>query len=209
MSMTVNCLEVGPMMANCYVVGCEATRRGFIVDPGGDASLIIDTVKALGLDIGHILDTHCHPDHIEANCEVREATGAELLIHPADRKAAEKPPLHWLLVGVRPKPCPVDGAFEEGDEIAVGKLAVKVMHLPGHSPGSVALVVDDAVFSGDTLFAGGIGRTDLPGGNHRQMMASLKRLVTELPETTLVYPGHGPSSTIGEERRTNEWLQGI
>jgi len=213
--MVVTCLEVGPLMANCYVVGCEATQRGFVVDPGGEAERIAEAVAAAGLQIDLILDTHCHPDHIAANCALREALGAaqdsspRLLVHPADRAAVEKPPMQWLLIGLRPAPCPVDGTFAEGDELTVGDLRVRVMHLPGHSPGSVAFVLGEALFTGDTLFAGGIGRTDLPGGNGKQMRASLKRLVAELPASTLVYPGHGPSSTIGEERDTNEWLAGM
>ena len=209
MSMSVQSLEVAPLMANCYIVGCEQTGRGFIVDPGGDGPRIVDAVRASGLEIDYILDTHCHPDHIGANCEVREAVGGKVLIHESERDAVEHPPAEWLLIGLRPEPCEVDGAFVEGEQIEIGELRVKVMHLPGHSPGSVAFVVGDAAFVGDVLFAGSIGRTDLPGGDHQVMMASLKRIVTELPDATTVYSGHGPSSTIGEERETNDWLEGM
>ena len=209
MSMTVQCLEVGPLMANCYILGCEATRRGVIVDPGAEAPAILKAAEDAELEIDLILNTHCHPDHTGANCAVREGTGARLLIHPADRAAVESPPLQWLLVGIRPAPCPVDDTVEEGDELTVGELCVRVMHLPGHSPGGVAFLVGGAVFTGDTLFAGGVGRTDLPGGDHRALMASLKRLVTELPPDTVVLPGHGPQSTIGREAAGNEWLRGL
>lgn len=209
MSMTVQCLEVGPLMANCYIIACEATRRGVVVDPGAEAPAILKAVEEARLDVDLVLNTHCHPDHTGANCAVRDGTGARLLIHSADRAAVESPPLQWLLVGVRPEPCPVDDTFEEGDELAVGELRLRVMHLPGHSPGGVAFLVGDAAFTGDTLFAGGIGRTDLPGGDHGVLMASLKRLVTELPPDTVVHPGHGPQSTIGREAAANEWLRGL
>lgn len=209
MSMSVQCLEVGPLMANCYIVGCEASRRGVIVDPGDEAPAILAAVQSAGLQVDLVLNTHCHPDHTGANCALREGTGARLLIHPADRGAVEGPGLQWLLVGIRPTPCPVDGTVEEGDEVAVGELRIRVMHLPGHSPGGVAFVVGGAVFTGDTLFAGGVGRTDLPGGDHHALMSSLKRLITELPPETVVLPGHGPQSTIGREAAENEWLRGM
>ena len=215
MPMTVRCLEVGQLGANCFVVGCAATKRGAVIDPGGDAEVILEAVQDAGLTVDYILDTHCHPDHIAANCDVQaglaELQGAAppVLVHAGDRESVEHPPMQWLLIGLRPGPCRVDGTLEEGQELAVGEITLRVMHLPGHSPGSVAFVAEGAVFTGDTLFAGGIGRTDLPGGNTPQIMASLKRLVTELPPETMVYPGHGEATTIGEERETNGWLEGM
>ena len=207
MSMTVRCMQVGPLAANCYLVSCDNTRRGFILDPGGDAPVILEAIREAGVEVDCIINTHCHPDHSAANCPVREGTGARVLIHPADRGPVEQPPLEWLLVGMRPDPCPVDGVLEEKDVLEVGDLRVTILHMPGHSPGGIALCVGNAVFTGDTLFAGGIGRTDLPGGDHATLMASLERLVTELPPETVVYPGHGPASTIEGERNSNDWLQ--
>jgi len=212
MSMSVQRLEVGPLMANCYIVGCETTRHGFIVDPGGDAEIIAGAVREGGLAIDYIIDTHCHPDHTLASCQVRQelsSTQTEpvtLLCHELAREHIEQPPMHWLLVNIRAEPCPVDDTLGEGDELRVGQLRVKTMHLPGHSPGSIALLVEGAVFTGDVLMAGGIGRTDLPGGDYAQLQESLRRLMSELPDDAVVYPGHGPNSTIGAERDTNMWL---
>lgn len=215
MSMQILCFEVGPLMANCYIVACEKTGRAMVIDPGGDADRIVDAVRDADLTVEIIADTHCHPDHIAANCDLRDGlatiqeTPARIIIHPADRESVENPPIQWLLIGMRPAPCAVDATFDEGDELVVGDLRVRVMHLPGHSPGSVALVTDGAVFTGDTLFAGSVGRTDLPGGSWPQLQASLRRLITELPGDTAVYPGHGPASTIAEEIQLNEWLRDL
>lgn len=215
MSMRILSLQVGPLMANCYILACEQTGRAMVIDPGGDAHRILAAIREARLTVDIIADTHCHPDHISGNCELREGLAAtqespaRIMIHPADRQAIENPPMQWLLIGMRPEPCVVDATFDEGDELAVGDLRAKVMHLPGHSPGGVALVVDGAVFTGDTLFAGSVGRTDLPGGNRKQLEDSLRRLITELPAETLVYPGHGPASTIADEIQMNEWLQDL
>ncbi len=208
-------LEVGPLMANCYIVGCDATQRGFIVDPGGDAERILDTVERLGLTIDCIIDTHSHPDHVAANCAVREGlnerqeASAKLIAHEDARPWIEQPPNYWLLLNMRPGACTIDATVTDGDELTVGELTLRILHLPGHSPGSIVLVMGDRAITGDVLFAGGVGRTDFPGGDYDTLLASLKRLVTELPDETTIYPGHGPSSTIGEEKRTNEWLVGM
>lgn len=213
--MILHRLEVGPLAANCYLIGDERTRQGLIVDPGGDAPDIMAAVSRTGLNVRFIVDTHGHPDHVSANEAVRraltqiQADPPKLLVHEADRAAVEQPPMQWLLIGMRPAPCPVDDTLTEGQVLQVGGLSVRVMHLPGHSPGSIALVVEDAVFTGDTLFEGSIGRTDLPGGDLRQIMASLKRLVTELPPETRVYPGHGLDTSIARELTHNEWLEGL
>jgi len=214
-SMRILCLEVGPLMANCYIVACGQTGRAMVIDPGGDADRILAAIREAGLTVDIVADTHCHPDHISANCDLRDGltatqeAPARIMIHPADRESVENPPMQWLLIGMRPDPCMVDATFDEGDVLAVGGLRVKVMHLPGHSPGGVALVADGAVFTGDTLFAGSVGRTDLPGGSWPQLRDSLRRLITELPGETVVYPGHGPASTISDEVQMNEWLQDL
>lgn len=213
--MIIRCLEVGPLMANCYIIACDETRRALVVDPGGDADRIIEAVRREGLTVDIIADTHCHPDHISGNCALREGLAAEqeaapiLMAHPAEREFIEHPPMQWLLLNMRPGPCPVDATFDEGDELEVGQLRVRVMHMPGHSPGGVALVGGGNVFTGDTLFAGSVGRTDLPGGSWPQLADSLRRLITELPGETTVYPGHGPKSTIAEEIVGNGWLQDL
>jgi hydroxyacylglutathione hydrolase len=202
MSMTVRCLEVGPLAANCYIVSCDATKRALVIDPGDEAQRIADAVTADGLQVDYIVDTHAHPDHIGANCGLRDLLGGKLLLHEADREAVERPPMHWLLLNMRPAGCPVDASLTEGDVLEVGELRIRVLHVPGHSPGGIALAVENVVFTGDTLFAdGGRGRTDFPGGHERQIMTSLRRLVTELPGDTVVYPGHGESTTIEAERQ--------
>ena len=215
MSIQVTCLPVGQLQANCYIVGCRATGIGVVIDPGGDADLILEAVKASGLQIAYILDTHGHPDHTMANAEVREGLAAaqpfapKLAIHEGDRGMVEEPAMYWLLVGLRPGACKVDEILQDGAALQIGEMTFRVLSLPGHSPGSVVFVVDDAAFTGDVLFSGSIGRTDLPGGNMAQMMASLRRLVSELPPDTVVYSGHGPATTMAQELASNDWLQDI
>jgi len=204
--MILESLPVGPLQANCYLVGCPEARRGLVIDPGGDADEILAAVERLELDVTHIIDTHGHPDHVAANAAVREATGAALYIHPADRAMIESPdPMLAAMVGGMGALSP-DGTCDEGDVLQVGSLAVRVVHTPGHSPGGVCLSVGDDLFTGDTLFAGGIGRTDLPGGSWPELERSLRRLLDEFPPHTRVHPGHGPSSTMAEEARSNPWL---
>lgn len=200
MNASIQCLPVGPLEANCYIVGCDATKHAAIIDPGAEPDRIAQAVLAYDLQVDYILNTHAHPDHIGANCAVRERVGGRLLVHEADRAAVEAPPPHWLLIGMRPEGCRVDGTVAEGDELPLGELRLRVIHTPGHSPGGVCFVMGDAVFTGDTLFAGGLGRTDFPGGSHKAILQSLRRLVTELPGETVVYPGHGEFTTIAEER---------
>ena len=206
MSMSVKCLEVGSMMANCYLVSCDSSDAGIVIDPGGDGQRIVEAVQSASLRVERILNSHCHPDHVDANLEVREATGGNVMVHEAEREFVEAPSEQLLLLGFTPRPCVVDATFEEGDEISVNGLALRVMHLPGHSPGSSAFIGEGVAFTGDTLFAGGIGRTDFPGGDTEQIMASLARLARELPPETIVYPGHGPSTTIARELEGNPWL---
>ncbi len=201
-------LVVGPLQANCYLVGCPETREGFIIDPGGDASMILEAVERMELQARLILNTHGHVDHTAANAEVREATGAELYIHEADRAMIERPDAEWAaLVGGAPA-CAPDATYAEGDVLQVGSLEVRVLHTPGHSAGSVCLSLGDLLFTGDTLFAGGIGRTDLPGGSMRELQGSLHRLLAEFASDTRIFPGHGPASTLSHEARTNPWLAG-
>ena len=199
-------LAVGPLQANCYLVGCPETGEGFIIDPGGDAPLILDAVERIEMEPRFILNTHGHVDHTAANRAVREATGAKLCIHEADRPMIERPDPEWAaLVGGAPT-CAPDATYAGGDILRVGSLEVEVMHTPGHSAGSVCLSVGDLLFTGDTLFAGGIGRTDLPGGSMRELEGSLRRLLAEFAPQTRILPGHGPPSTLAHEARSNPWL---
>ena len=211
--MIITTLAVGPILTNCYIVGDEVSKEGAIIDPGGGARKILDEVRRLGLTIKYVVDTHGHFDHTLANGEVMAAlktaqeTPPLLAIHPAD---APLLPLGggaaWFGVRADPSP-PADLELKEGDVLTLGKIALEVWHTPGHSPGSVSIVcpAEGVVFDGDVLFNMGIGRTDLPGGDHHALMASIRRLLT-LPDETQVCSGHGPATTIGRERQGNPWL---
>ncbi|MBD3293573.1 MAG: MBL fold metallo-hydrolase [Armatimonadia bacterium] len=206
--MILESLTVGALQANCYIVGCPETQKGLIIDPGGDAEAILEAVDRLGLDIEYIFDTHEHVDHIAANAAVRKATGATLVVHEAGRRDVEHPHAFWASMVGGVDPCEPDETMEEGDAFEVGTLTVDVLHTPGHSPAGVCLAVGDALFTGDTLFAGSVGRTDLPGGSMQTLEQSLRRLVERFDPETKVYPGHRGASTMGEEARSNPWLQG-
>lgn len=200
-------LVVGPFASNCYIVGSESTKEGMIVDPGAEADNIIRVVKELGLDIKRIVVTHGHIDHIDALQKVKEMTGAEVAIHADDAGLLQNQPLS-LLFGSSPQPSsPPDRLLGEGDSIVFGDMCFEVLHTPGHSPGCICLLGHGVLFSGDTLFNNGIGRYDLPGGSYDQLMDSIHTRLMVLPDDTVVYPGHGPDSTIIVERRTNPFLQ--
>ena len=199
-------LVVGPLAANCYIVGSESSKEGMIIDPGDEAKAILEKVKDLGLEIRSIVLTHGHIDHIGALKEVKEATGAEVAIHTDEAKSLQGQPLSTLLGLSHPTPPPPDRLLQDGDSMDIGDLHFSVLHTPGHSPGGICLLGEGVVFSGDTLFNYGIGRTDLPGGSYSQLMNSLHTKLMVLPDNTAVYPGHGPDTTIGTERRENPFL---
>jgi glyoxylase-like metal-dependent hydrolase (beta-lactamase superfamily II) len=177
---------------NCYVVGSEATKDGMIVDPGAEARIILQTVKDSRLSIKLIAITHGHMDHTGALEEVRRATGAPLSIHTADADNLRIAPTDHLLKG--------------GENLTIGDLRFTVIHTPGHSPGGICLYGHGTLFCGDTLFNLSIGRTDL-GGDYNQLMNSIFSKLMILPDDTVVYPGHGPETTIGAERRSNPFLR--
>jgi hydroxyacylglutathione hydrolase len=206
-NLIIKTLCVGMLQTNCYLVGCEDTKEGAIIDPGGDAKRILAEVERLGLKIKYVINTHGHFDHTLANKEVVQSTGASLAIHSADA-----PMLTTgggaLLFGIIGKASPpADTRLEEGQVLTLGKVKLKVLHTPGHSPGSICLYNEEegVLFDGDVLFNMGMGRYDLPGGNYNVLMQSIQRLLT-LPDETIVYPGHGPATTIGHERRNNPFL---
>jgi hydroxyacylglutathione hydrolase len=202
-------LPVGLIQTNCYIVGCEETNEGAIIDPGGDPERILAAVKRYGLAIQYVLNTHAHFDHTDANGAIVEATGAPLAIHPAELpllKAAGGAALFGLYADPSPPP---DLELHDGDELEVGSLRFRVLHTPGHTPGHVCFYEADeaALFDGDVLFHRGVGRTDLPGGNPRQLLHSIVDVLFALPDETVVYSGHGAATTIGEEKRLNPWLR--
>lgn len=198
---------VGPFASNCYVVGSKSGRQGMVVDPGDDAGQILDRLKELELNIKLIILTHGHIDHTGALKEVKEATGAPIAVHADDAKNLNS--LSLLLGIVCSSPPTPDRLLADGDSIALDELHFRVLHTPGHSPGGICLEGKGVVFSGDTLFNYGIGRTDLPGGSYTKLMDSIHAKLMVLADDTVVYPGHGPETTIGAERRGNPFLQGL
>lgn len=206
--MLVERLVVGMLQCNCYLVACEDTKEAIVIDPGGDAPLILDRVQELGLAIKYIVNTHGHIDHIAANRPVKEGTGAQLAIHQDDAE--------WLvtdqgayarMLGVSSPGPAADVLLEEGDEIAIGNQRLQVIHTPGHSLGGISLVGDGVVFCGDTLFSMGVGRVDLPGGSWETLMNTIKTRLFTMPDDTVAYTGHGPETTIGREKQLNPWFR--
>jgi len=200
-------LVVGPFASNCYIVGSESTREGMVVDPGANAKQILTGIKELELDIKFIVLTHSHIDHIGALKKVKEVTGAEIAIHTDEAKSLHGRSSSNLFGLAYPTPPPPDRLLKGGDSIDIGDLHFLILHTPGHSPGGICLLGHGVLFCGDTLFNYGIGRTDFPGCSHSQLMNSIHTKLMVLPDNTIVYPGHGPETTIGTERRGNPFLQ--
>jgi glyoxylase-like metal-dependent hydrolase (beta-lactamase superfamily II) len=201
-------LTVGVIQTNCYIVGCEETRQGAVIDPGGDGDRIMRVVEESGLDICYVLITHAHMDHIGATAEVVQATGGKLAIHPAEIPLLKmNGGASWFGLAMPPAPSP-DIELEEGQVLEVGTLRFQVLFVPGHSPGHVAFYEagEGVVFDGDVVFAMGIGRTDLPGGDWNTLMRSIREVLLALPDETVIYPGHGPKTTVGHEKTHNPWL---
>jgi len=205
--MLIHTLILGDMQANCYLLECERTNSVIVIDPGGDADYIIAYTNERKLNIDIIINTHGHIDHILANKELKERTSAKLFIHQSDADMIANPQknLSFFLGIDFISPLP-DKILKDGDIINSGDICLKVIHTPGHSPGSTCLLTDGAIFTGDLLFAGSIGRYDFPGSSYKLIMESLKKVI-ELDDNLIVYPGHGPETTIGEEKQTNPFLQ--
>lgn len=200
-------IPVGSIEANCYIIGCLETRLAAVVDPGDEGRRILSHVQKHGLRVSYIINTHGHLDHIGANGAVKEATGAPLLVHPGDAAMLTDPALNFSKFMGRPiAGPPADRLIDDGEVLEVGSLHVQVIHTPGHTPGGICLLVGDRLITGDTLFAGSIGRTDFPGGSFETLIKSIKEKLLILPGETAVYPGHGEESTIGEEREGNPFL---
>jgi glyoxylase-like metal-dependent hydrolase (beta-lactamase superfamily II) len=199
----------GQFVENCYLVVDETTAECAVIDPGEAAGLILHKIEALGVRPVAIWLTHAHLDHVLGVPRVKEATGAPVWLHPADRALYDGVPeqARWFGLEAEPLP-PPDREYRGGDTVRLGAIELAVRHTPGHSPGSVCLVAPGVVFGGDVLFAGSIGRTDLPGGDYDTLIKSIERELLVLPDETIVYSGHGPETTVGHERRTNPFLTG-
>jgi len=199
-------LEVGPFMANCYLVACPRTKESLVIDPGGEGPLIIARAGKLALKVRYIINTHAHIDHVGANAAVSEAFAVPVLGHKADLPLFHSRATGLALMSGQKKLKEPDSFLQEGDMLQLGELQIRILETPGHSPGCICLEINGALFTGDTLFAYSIGRTDLPGGSYREIIRSIKEKLLTYPDQTDVYPGHGPPTTIGEERRHNPFL---
>jgi glyoxylase-like metal-dependent hydrolase (beta-lactamase superfamily II) len=201
--MLIKCLVVGIFQANCYIIRSETSNNGIIIDPGDAPQEILCYIQQSKLNIDYILLTHGHPDHCHALKEIKDITEAKIAIHKNDVKLLHDRTLSLLLgLGYHELPDP-DILLVEGDTICLGNTRFKILHTPGHTPGSICIYSDGIVFTGDTLFNSGIGRTDLPGGNSHDIINSIRDKLLKLPDETTVYPGHGPITSIGAERRGN------
>jgi len=207
--MLIETLVVGPLQVNCYVVGCEATGEAIVIDPGDQARWVAEVAKRHGLTVKRIVNTHAHFDHLGGVRQLKELTGAPFALHEDELPLVESFTRQALFFGFRVgDPPEVDEFLAEGDEVKFGEVSLKVLHTPGHSPGGISLVGDGVVFVGDELFMGSIGRTDLPGGDYETLISTVREKLFTLDDDTVVYPGHGPATTIGRERRYNPFFVG-
>lgn len=202
---------VGMMGVCCYILSCEQTQKAVIVDPGGDEQRILDRVAAAGLEVSYIIATHGHPDHVCGNRIIKEATGAAIVMHEADDDffSRDQVKSYFSMLGMEASP-PTDLRVKDGDLISFGEVSLQVIHTPGHTPGGMCLYNEPDLITGDSLFVGGIGRTDFPGGSHVELITSIRRKLFSLPPDTVVWPGHGyggSRSTIGEEQNSNPYLR--
>ncbi len=206
--MIIEQLPVGPLLANCYVVAEDASRRAIVVDPGADGPRILALIKRLRVHVDLIVLTHGHFDHVGAVGALRAATGAPVAVGEAEvetvRVAKQRAEL-FAGLDIDEVPLP-DRLLHDGEILHVGDQALTVANTPGHSPGHITVVGDGFALVGDVVFAGGIGRTDLPGGNFEVLMTSITSRILTLPDETILYPGHGPATTVGRERSTNPFL---
>jgi glyoxylase-like metal-dependent hydrolase (beta-lactamase superfamily II) len=208
----VKTFPVGLLQCNCTVLGDSETKEAIVVDPGDAIETVLAALKEHGLRCKTILNTHTHIDHVGANEALKQATGARLMLHEADLPLYDnlRVQSEWM-GGMVPAPvrAKVDEHIHQGDRVTAGRLVAEVLHTPGHTPGSLCFHLDDAqplLLSGDTLFAGSIGRTDLWGGDYDQELDSIRTRLLALDDRTRVIPGHGPETTIGDERRRNPFL---
>ena len=207
--MIIKELAVGPIMANCYIVGCEETNKAAVIDPGDDADRILMTLAESKLTVSCIINTHGHFDHVGANKRLKEVTGADLMIHELDAPMLSQLAASAGSMGLKADNSPPpDRTLTDGDTITFGNITMTVLHTPGHTQGGISLFTEGHVFVGDTLFAGSIGRTDLPGGSLEELLSSIKTRLLSLDDALVVFSGHGPETTIGEERKYNPFLTG-
>lgn len=207
--MKIDWRTVGAFQENAYLLVDPATQRGVLVDPGAEGNQLVEMVHASEASLEAIWLTHAHIDHIGAIADIKRVWDVPVYLHPADRPLYDRGAVQAAVYGLRiEQPPPPERELTEGDVLTLGSLRFEVLHVPGHAPGHVAFVTDGMMLGGDLLFAGSIGRTDLPFSDPDRMVESLER-VAGLPEDTVVYPGHGPATSIGQERATNPFLNGV
>ncbi|MCG6916814.1 MAG: MBL fold metallo-hydrolase [Deltaproteobacteria bacterium] len=210
--MIIEQVQVGHFAVFAYLVGCPETGEGIVIDPADQVGLLLEVAKNRKIEkIKYIVNTHCHADHAGGNREMKERTKAQIVIHKNDAERLANPSSLALQIFQCEASPPADLTVEEGDRIEFGQQFLEVIHTPGHTPGGMSLYTNGYVFTGDTLFVGGIGRTDLPGGSMPQLLLSIKTKLLTLPEDTLVFPGHNygtsPQSTIGKEKQYNPFVR--
>jgi glyoxylase-like metal-dependent hydrolase (beta-lactamase superfamily II) len=201
-------LVVGALEVNCYIIGDNKKNEWAIIDPGGDAEKILKIIKRKNARVKFIINTHGHPDHTGANTKIKQETNAPLYIHKSDVTLGSGV-FNQLarLTGIKGSPFKPDHFLNDGDTLSLGDIVLRIIHTPGHTQGGVCLFFDKILFSGDTLFAGSIGRTDLPGGSLTALLSSIKEKLFSLPDDIIVYPGHGPQTTLGEEKSSNPFVK--
>ncbi len=205
----VHKFSLGAFDVNNYLVYCAGSSRAILIDAGEDPDPILQKLESLQLELSYLINTHGHGDHIAGNRKILEHTGAQLLIHEQDAPYLTNPNLNLsAFLGMEITSPPADGLLKEGDRIETDGLQLTVRHTPGHTPGHITLVIDHGAFVGDVIFAGSIGRTDLPHGDMNQLVESIRQKIYDLPDDTILYPGHGPNTTVGQEKRTNPYVNG-
>lgn len=206
--MIIEDLVVGPIMSNCFIVGCETTKEAVVIDPGDESNKILMTLAKHKLKVKYIINTHGHVDHVGGNKKLKEATGADLLIHSLDAPMLSRISATGAAWGLNVEDSPPpDRMLKDGDEIKFGNITLKVIHTPGHSPGGISLYTDGCVFVGDTLFSGSIGRTDFPGGDYDTIISSIRNKLFVLGDNVKVYTGHGPETSIAIEKKYNPFAK--
>jgi len=206
-NMIIKGMPVGPIMANCFIIGDEESRLAAVIDPGDEPSEILKALAEEKLSLQYIINTHGHFDHVGANRKLKEVTGAEILIHSKDAPMLSKLSITAAAFGLRAENSPgPDRELNEGDIISFGKVILKVIHTPGHTPGGISIYTEGHLFSGDTLFAGSIGRTDLPGGDYETLISTIRKKLFTLDDKVIVHPGHGPDTKIGDEKSYNPFV---
>lgn len=207
--MIFNTFVVGALGVNCIILGCSTTGESVVIDPGSDAETLIAFVAEKSLNVTAIINTHGHFDHVGGNSRLKGALNAPLLIHASDAQMLGRVSQVATMYGLSGEDSPQPDRFlEDNQVIRFGEYALKVIHTPGHTPGGCCFYIENEgkLISGDTLFADGVGRTDLPGGSHVQLVESIRTRLFTLPDHVEVYPGHGPTTTIGHEKRHNPYL---